>query len=208
MNKISYGYAKNIVGETFGRFVRYDTEFLIGNLIRHIEGIGDNEPLREGMKETPERVCRALDELFDGYKTDIDSLFKTFDGEGVDQIVYIKNHEATSFCEHHLLPFSVSVDIAYLPNKKVIGASKLPRLINAYAHRFQIQERIAEQVAAAIMKYLKPKGVAVIIHGQHACMSCRGVKSGATLGNSIMLGAFRKDATARAEVLALLGYKN
>jgi GTP cyclohydrolase I len=181
------------------------TKKIIESLVLQIEGV---DTLRPGMIETPDRVCRALDELFDGYKTNIDSLFKVFDGEGTDQIVSIKDHKTTSFCEHHCLPFEISVDVAYLPNKKAIGASKLPRLVNAYAHRFQIQERIAEQVAHTLMDKLKPKGVCVIIHGSHACMKCRGVKSDSIMVNSIMLGAFRKNQASRMEVLSLLGYKN
>jgi len=161
--------------------------------------------LRGGLVGTPDRVYRALGELFEGYAVDIDSLFTTFDGEAVDQIVLARDIPFTSFCEHHLLEFSGIAHVAYLPNGCAIGASKLPRLVLAYAKRLQLQERIAEQVAHTLMEKLKPKGVAVIIQARHSCMQCRGVKStGSSLVNSIMLGAFREDSTLRMELLSLL----
>ncbi len=171
-------------------------------LLNLIEG---TTTLRPELIDTPERIARSYEELFDGYSVDIPSLFKTF-SEGDDQIVYFKDIPFTSFCEHHLLSFSGHVKVAYLPrNNRVIGASKIPRLVLAYAHRLQIQERIARQIADTIMKYLDPLGVAVLIEAEHSCISCRGVKSvGTKMGNSIMLGLFRKDAGLRAEVLSLL----
>jgi GTP cyclohydrolase I len=155
--------------------------------------------------ETPERVYRALEELLAGYKVNVNALFKAFDGEGMDQIVMVRDIEFTSWCRHHLLPFRGVAHVAYLPNGKAIGASKLPRLVQAYAKRLQLQERIAEQVANTLMEKLKPKGVAVVIQAQHSCMQCRGVNSsGSSMVNSIMLGAFRDDASLRAEVLMLM----
>jgi len=171
-------------------------------LLDAIEG----KPLRKELLETPNRVQRAFEELFDGYNTDIDALFKTFDGEGKDQIVAVKDIKFTSTCEHHLMLFSGVAHVAYLPKGKAIGASKIPRLVLAYAHRLQIQERITEQVANTLMEKLQPQGVAVIIQGEHACMRCRGVRSEESkLVTSVMLGLFRDDAVTKQEVLALLG---
>lgn len=177
------------------------------DITQHVKAILEaieNEPLSKRLIDTPERVQRAYEELFDGYNIDIESLFKSFDGEGTDQLVIAKNIPFSSVCEHHMLGFGGVVSIAYLPNKRVIGASKLPRIVQAYSHRLQLQERIAEQVASAIMKYLDPKGVAVIIEGKHDCITCRGIKSDCEFVNSIMLGAFRDNATLRNEVLLLI----
>ena len=165
--------------------------------------------MREDLKETPGRVQRAYEEMFDGYDTDIDSIFKTFDGEGQDQIVVVKDIVSWSVCEHHLLSVELLVHVAYLPRTKVIGASKIERLVHAYAHRLQLQERIARQIADAMMNRLAPQGVAVIIEGIHGCMRCRGVKSQSSkMVNSIMLGLFREDSALRMEVLSLLGLRN
>ncbi len=188
---------------------KYRIELLIKQLIIEIEG----QQIREEITATPTRVYKAYKELFDGYDTDIPSLFTTFKGQDcipqdgiIDQIVAIKNHQTFSTCEHHMLNFSISANVAYLPKNKVVGASKIPRLINAYAHRLQIQERITRQVADAIVKYLDPYGVAVIISGEHNCIKCRGVKSeNSSFITSVMLGVFRDNPTARIEVLSLLG---
>lgn len=163
-------------------------------------------PLRPGIVETPKRVAKAYEEMFNGYNIDIERLFKTFDDEGKDQIVAIKDIKFTSMCEHHMLPFTGYAHVAYLPDKEVIGASKLPRLVLAYAHRLQLQERITQQVADALQQYLKPRGVAVIIQAQHSCMSCRGVKcEEGKLVTSVMHGLFKDDPVTKQEVLALLG---
>ena len=176
---------------------------ITGNVRAILESI-EGSPLPERLVETPKRVQRAYEELFEGYNTDIPSLFKSFDGEGDDQLVIAKDIPFSSTCEHHLLSFGGFVSVAYLPNKRVIGASKLPRIVLAYSHRLQLQERIAEQVANVIMKFLEPKGVAVIIKGKHDCITCRGIKSDCEFVNSIMLGVFRDVPTLRAEVLSLL----
>ncbi len=176
----------------------------ITGLIYLIEG-----KLRPGTEETPDRVARAYEELFDGYNVNIEELFKVFDGEGTDQIVAVRDIEFTSMCEHHMLPFFGTVHVAYLPNGKAIGASKIPRLVNAFSHRLQIQERLAEQIGTAIMEHLKPRGVAIIIEAKHSCMICRGVKSTSSkLVTSIMLGDFRDNPAMRMEVLSLLGLRN
>jgi len=179
-----------------------------GNIEEYVRGIirGIEGSIRPDLEETPRRVQTALTEMLDGYSVDIDSLFKTFEGEGQDQIVVIRNIKFTSFCEHHLLPFSGTAHVAYLPVKKVIGASKIPRLVMAYAHRLQLQERITRQVAETLMEKLEPQGVAVVIQGEHTCMRCRGIKcSDSQMVTSVMLGQFRIERTLRLEVLTLLG---
>ena len=174
---------------------------LVKQLLIEIEG----DPIRKDLIETPDRVERALAELLDGYKVDILGLFKSFDNEGTDQIIAIKDIPFVSFCEHHMLIFSGTVDMAYLPNGKVIGASKIPRLVAAYAHRLQIQERLTEQIATTLMENLQPKGVAAIVRASHSCMECRGIKAhGSTMVTSVMLGAFRESQSSRMEVLSLL----
>lgn len=174
-------------------------------IVRIIQYIGEN-PHRAGLKETPQRVIKAYEQMTNGYKIDIESLFKVFDGEGADQIVAVSNIEYVSLCEHHMLPFTGHVHVAYLPKDKVIGASKIPRLVTAYAHRLQIQERMTEQIANAMMKYLQPQGVAVITEGYHSCMKYRGTKcQDGKLITSVMLGLFRSKLSVKQEVLSLLG---
>ena len=177
-------------------------------ITKHVKAILEDiegELYKGDTDETPDRVYRALEELLAGYKVNVNALFKTFEGEGIDQIVMARDIRFTSFCRHHLLQFTGVAHVAYLPNGRAIGASKLPRLVQAYAKRLQLQEKIAEQVANTLMEKLKPRGVAVVIQAQHSCMSCRGVNSaGTSLVNSIMLGEFRENASLRAEVLMLM----
>ena len=173
-----------------------------------LESIEDGD-IRLALEDTPSRVQRALEEMLDGYTTSIDDIFKTFDGEGTDEMVATRNIPFVSFCEHHLLPFTGRAHVAYLPDGRAIGASKIPRLVCAFAHRLQIQERITEQVAHTLMTKLKPKGVAVVLQAEHACMTCRGIKAvGTELVTSIMLGAFRDNPATRMEALSLLGLRN
>jgi len=174
----------------------------IRSILEKIEG----GPLRSALEETPRRVQVALEEMLSGYSVDIDSLFKTFDGEGKDQLVIARKIHAYSTCEHHLLPFEISVSVAYLPIDKVIGVSKMVRLVLAFARRLQLQERLTEQIAETLMERLNPAGVAVVIKGEHLCMRMRGVKSEeAEVVTSVMLGKFREEASLRAEFLHLIG---
>lgn len=147
-----------------------------------IEFIGDN-PNREGLVDTPDRVVRAYSELFKGYNQNPEDILTTFDSDGYDQIILLKNIELYSTCEHHLIPFFGKAHVAYLPDERVIGISKLARLVEIYSRRLQIQERIGMQVTDALMKYLQPKGAACIIEAQHLCMMARGVQK----QNSIMV---------------------
>lgn len=162
--------------------------------------------LPEGMRETPERIARAWRDMTSGYREDpAKILVRTFDADGYDEIVALRGIAYQSLCEHHLLPFTGTVDLAYLPGPRVVGLSKLARLVDCYARRFQIQERMTRQIADAMEEHLGARGVAVIVHGTHSCMTARGVlKPGTVMVTSEMRGAFREEPAARAEVIALL----
>jgi GTP cyclohydrolase I len=163
------------------------------------------DPKREGLLKTPERVEKAWNEIFAGYKKDPKDLLTTFDSDGCDQVVLLKDIELFSMCEHHLLPFFGVAHVAYIPNKKVIGISKLARLLDIYARRAQIQERIGEQVTTALMEHLSPKGAACIIEATHMCMRMRGVsKQHSTMVTSSMKGVFFTDSAARSELMQLI----
>lgn len=167
--------------------------------------LGEN-PDREGLKETPCRVVKSWSEIYAGYKMDVPSMFTTFvDINGYSQVVICKDIEMFSMCEHHMLPFFGKAHVAYLPNKKVIGISKLARLVEAYSRRLQIQERIGEQVTDALMSYLQPKGAACIIKATHMCMRMRGVnKQESVMVTSSLKGTFLHDDVVRMELFQLL----
>ena len=170
-----------------------------------LEYIGEN-PNREGLLETPKRIRKSWDKLFGGYKKDPKELLKTFDKETYDQMVVLKDIEFYSTCEHHFLVFSGKAHIAYIPNKKVIGVSKLARLLEIYARRAQIQERIGEQVTTFLMKELKAKGAACVLEAQHMCMTSRGVeKQNAKMVTSSLKGAFLKEPETRQEFFSMIG---
>src|SRR5579871_4370254 len=172
-----------------------------------IRWAGD-DPAREGLLGTPDRVVRAYREYFSGYSEDpVALLQRTFEEtDGYDEIVMLKDIRFESHCEHHMAPIIGKVHIAYLPNNRVVGISKLARLVEVYAKRLQIQEKMTAQVANTIDEVLQPKGVAVVIEGAHQCMTTRGVhKSGVSMVTSRMLGVFRTDPTSRREVLAMIG---
>jgi len=174
------------------------------NIVRLLEYIGE-DPNREGLRETPDRIIRSWDEIFAGYKQNPKDVFKTFEDDKIGGLVYLKDIEFFSTCEHHWLPFSGKAHIGYIPNGPVIGASKLARLLDIYACRLQIQERLAEQVTDALMEYLKPMGAACIIEARHLCMACRGVKKQhSIMGYSSVKGAFFEDARARTEFISLV----
>jgi GTP cyclohydrolase I len=160
----------------------------------------------EGMVDTPARVVKAWRDMTRGYGEDPASILsRTFDADGYDQIVCLRGVAYQSLCEHHLLPFTGTVDLAYLPGARVVGLSKLARLVDCFARRFQIQERMTKQIADAMETHLAARGVAVVVRGAHSCMTARGVlKPGAEMMTSEMRGSFRDHAEARAEVAALL----
>jgi len=184
--------------------MRDDNEKLIKNIRFQLKCMGE-DPDREGLLKTPDRVIRSWDELFSGYFEKPEDLMTTFNSDGCDQVVILKNIEMYSMCEHHMLPFFGYAHVAYIPNKKVIGISKLARLLDVFARRLQIQERIGEQVTAALMKYLQPKGAACIIEATHMCMRMRGVnKQESVMSTSSLKGVFLKEASARQELFQLI----
>jgi GTP cyclohydrolase I len=167
-----------------------------------------DDPSREGLRDTPSRVVRAFEEFFSGYGTDpVALLERTFEEvEGYDEMVVLRDIRFESHCEHHLAPIIGVAHVAYLPHGRVVGISKLARLVDAYARRLQIQERMTAEIAGAIERVLSPKGVAVAIEATHHCMTTRGVhRPGVTMVTTRLLGAFREDASTRREFLALVG---
>ena len=181
-----------------------DAEEAVRTLIRWA---GD-DPTREGLLETPARVARAYKEFFRGYGVDpVQVLKRTFEEtDGYDEMIVLKDMRFESHCEHHMAPIIGRAHVAYLPSKRVVGISKLARLLDVYAKRLQIQEKLTVQVATTIDQVLQPKGVAVVLDGAHQCMTTRGVhKPGTSMVTSRMLGAFRNDASTRREFLAFIG---
>jgi GTP cyclohydrolase IA len=187
-----------------GRPSRAEAEEAVRTLIRWA---GD-DPEREGLLGTPDRVVRAFREYFTGYDDDpVALLQRTFEEtDGYDEIVMLKDIRFESHCEHHLAPIIGKVHIAYLPKNRAVGISKLSRLVDVYAKRLQIQEKMTAQIANTLDDVLQPKGVAVVIEAAHQCMTTRGThKPGTLLVTSRMLGVFRTDPTSRREVLAMVG---
>lgn len=183
---------------------RDEAEDAVRTLIRWA---GD-DPTREGLLETPSRVVRAYEEFFNGYDVVArEFLEKTFEEtDGYDEIVLLKDIRVESHCEHHMVPFIGRAHVAYLPNRRVVGISKLARVVDAFSKRLQIQEKLTAQIANTIDEVLEPRGVAVIVEAAHQCMTMRGVhKPGVNLVTSRMLGAFRDDPSTRREFLAMVG---
>jgi len=169
-----------------------------------LEYIGE-DPTREGLKETPKRIIKSWDKLYSGYKQNPENVMKVFQDGACEDIVLLKNIELYSMCEHHCLPFFGQAHIAYIPNGKVIGISKLARLMEIYARRLQIQERIGDQITQALMKYLKPLGAACIIEAQHFCMKSRGIeKQNSIMVTSSMKGIFKSEPGMEIKLLSLI----
>ena len=163
---------------------------------------------REGLVDTPKRVAAAYEDWFSGYRDDpISYMKRTFEEvEGYDEMIILRNITFESHCEHHMAPIIGRAHVGYLPRNKVVGISKLARVVEAFARRFQVQEKLTAQIAHCIDDVLKPKGVGVIIDASHQCMTTRGIhKSGVSMVTSQMLGAFRKDARTRTEFLHMIG---
>lgn len=192
--------AKKIMSNQEERFSKVVTELL--------ELLGEN-PKREGLEKTPVRVTKSLRYLTQGYQMDPKEILKNaIFKEPYDEMVIVKDIEIFSLCEHHLLPFYGKAHVAYIPNGKIIGLSKLPRIVEVFSKRLQVQERLTTQIAECLMTALNPKGVAVVIEALHLCMSMRGVrKADAYTITSSMLGAFRKDVRSRSEFLSLIRLK-
>ena len=176
------------------------------NAFREIlEAIGE-DPGRQGLARTPERAARAFEFLTQGYRQDVAEVVNDaiFDSDA-SEIVMVKDIELYSICEHHLLPFIGRAHVAYIPNGKVIGLSKVARIVDLFARRLQIQEQLTTEVADALMQALRPLGVAVVIEAKHLCMMMRGVeKQNSVMKTSCLLGVFKEDARTRSEFLALL----
>ena len=176
----------------------------IETIVRYIEKCGSN--LREGLEKTPERVIQSYEEIFRGYSEDASEILdSTFNAEGYDGIVLLRDMEFHSTCEHHLQPFSGKGHIAYIPVDRIVGISKLARLLDMHSKRLQNQERITQSVADDIVENLGPLGCAVILEAQHGCMKCRGVrKQNSIMTTSAMRGVFFDKQEARTEVLQLI----
>lgn len=169
-----------------------------------LKGIGEN-PEREGLINTPKRVVKMYKEIFKGYSQKPEDVLTTFDADGYDQIILLKDIELYSMCEHHMLPFFGKAHVAYIPNRKIVGISKLARLVDLYSRRLQIQERIGQQVVMALMEYLEPKGAACIIEAVHTCMRMRGVeKQNSVMVTSSIEGIFRTDLSAKNELMQMI----
>jgi GTP cyclohydrolase I len=186
-----------------GRPSRAEAEDAVRTLFRWI----GEDAARDGLRETPSRVIRAFDEHFRGYNEDPEAILeKTFEEtEGYDEMVVLRAIRFESHCEHHMAPIIGRAWVAYIPNGRVVGISKLARVVDAYAKRLQIQEKMTAQIANVIDKVLKPQGVGVVLKAEHQCMTARGVmKTGADLVTSRMLGIFRDSAITRQELLSIV----
>jgi len=180
----------------------FDVPAITSSVSEILKAIGE-DPAREGLVRTPERVARAYQEILGGYQTDpvklVNSALFTVD---YDEMVIVKDIEFYSLCEHHMLPFFGKAHVAYVPKGKVIGLSKIPRIVDMFAHRLQVQERLTQQIAEFIQDVINPWGVGVVIEGQHLCMMMRGIKKEqAKMTTSAMLGGFRKRLETRMEFL-------
>ena len=169
-----------------------------------LKEIGEN-PTREGLLKTPHRVAKALEFLTSGYRTEIDAVLNgAIFNEKYNEMVIVKDIDFYSMCEHHMLPFFGKAHIAYIPNGKILGLSKIPRIVDVFARRLQVQERLTRQIADTLYQYLQPDGVAVVIEARHMCMMMRGVeKQNSIATTSAMLGVFRDDMRTRQEFLDL-----
>jgi GTP cyclohydrolase I len=194
---------KKAAGSADERPSREEAEAAVETLLRYA---GD-DVTREGLIDTPARVVRSYDEFFAGYGDDsVEYLQRTFEEtDGYDEMVVLRDIRVESHCEHHMLPIIGRAHVGYLPNSRVVGISKLARVVDAYAKRLQVQEKMTAQIATCINSVLKPKGVAVVIDAAHQCMTMRGVhKPGVSMVTSHMLGAFRDDAATRREFLNII----
>lgn len=204
MNIITAAPRRGAGVQSTDRPTREEAEAAVRTLLRWA---GD-DPTREGLVDTPGRVVRAYEEFFAGYEVDpVALLERTFEEtDGYDEIVLLRDIRLESHCEHHMVPIIGRAHVAYLPHRRVVGISKLARVVEAYAKRLQIQEKLTAQIANTIQDVLQPRGVAVVIEAAHQCMTTRGIhKPGVTMVTSRMLGAFRDDPTTRREVLAMIG---
>jgi GTP cyclohydrolase I len=196
--------AATAVEATTDRPTREEAEAAVRTLLRWA---GD-DPTREGLLDTPSRVVRSYEEFFSGYSGDpVEFLQRTFEEvEGYDEMIVLRDIRLESYCEHHMVPIIGKAHVAYLPSNRVVGISKLARIVDLYGKRLQVQEKLTAQIANCIEDVLQPRGVAVVIEAQHQCMTTRGVhKTGVSMVTSRMLGAFRQDPLTRREFLTIIG---
>jgi GTP cyclohydrolase IA len=181
----------------------------ISSLVQDLLIALGEDPSREGLERTPKRVESSLKYLTRGYRQDIESVLNgAIFEENYDEMVVVRDIDFFSLCEHHLLPFYGKANVAYLPDGKIVGLSKIPRIVDVFSRRLQVQERLSSQIADCFMKYLKPKGVAVVMEAFHLCTAMRGVeKKDSYCVTSSMLGRFRSDPRSRTEFLSLIGKK-
>ena len=186
---------------------REDAEKAVKTLL----GWAGDDPDREGLKNTPSRVVRAFEDWFSGYREDpVDFLRRTFyQVDGYDEMIVLRDISFESHCEHHMAPIIGKVHIGYIPNKNVVGISKLARVVETFSRRLQVQETMTAQIANCIQDVLKPKGVGVVVEGSHQCMTTRGIrKKGVAMITSRLLGDFRSDSRTRSEFLNIIGRPN
>ncbi len=194
--------SEGLVEPTGGDFPNGSIPFAVKDILREI----GEDPEREGLLKTPERVARMYEEITAGYRVDPVQLVNEalFDVD-YSEMVLVKDIEFYSMCEHHMLPFFGHAHVAYIPSGKVIGLSKIPRIVEMYARRLQVQERMTAQIAAFLQELLHPKGVAVVVEGSHMCAMMRGVKKSETnMTTRTMLGDFQEDAALRSELMAMI----
>jgi len=183
---------------------KVDTLRIEKAVLEILEAIGEN-PLREGLKDTPQRVARMYAELLAGAHQDPAEHLTSIFTEKYDEIVLLRDIPFNSICEHHLMPFIGKAHVAYLPDGKILGISKLARIVDTFARRLQLQERMTDQIADFLMQRLSPKGVSVVLEASHSCMTIRGIrKPGAVMVTSALRGIFKKDPRSRSEVLTLM----
>ncbi|MCK5609758.1 GTP cyclohydrolase I FolE [Candidatus Pacearchaeota archaeon] len=178
----------------------------IEKLVQELLAAIDEDVEREGLVDTPKRVAKSFNKLFGGYKEDPKKLITVFDNEGYDEMIIARDIDFYSTCEHHMLPFTGKAYVGYIPNDKIIGLSKLPRLVEIFSRRLQNQERLTKQVADTLTEMLNPLGVGVVIKAEHMCMKARGVeKQNCEISTSSFTGLFKKNQNTRAEFLDLIG---
>lgn len=164
------------------------------------------DPTRDGLLDTPKRVCKALREMTSGYDANIAEILSTSFDVQYDSMVVVRDVPFASMCEHHMLPFTGTATVGYIPTERIVGLSKLARLVDAYANRLQVQERMTNQIADALLTHVQPLGCGVVVRGNHSCMCNRGIKKSGEMVTSTLHGAMRTDPIVRQEFLALAGY--
>lgn len=208
MNKIDVGMTEAVQKIIARPDVERPSEDEARAAVRTLLRWAGDDPDREGLLDTPDRVIRAYREWFQGYDQDpVDLLNRTFEEvEGYDEMVVLRDIRFESYCEHHMAPIIGKAHVGYIPTDRVVGISKLARLVNVFSKRLQVQEKMTAQIANVLMEVLRPRGVAVVVEGEHHCMSTRGVnRHGVSMVTSTMLGNFRKDPRTRKEFMDIIG---